>query len=89
MRTLAVTQNITVDGSIEMLGDWFSPQGQDDVDNSDLLEKLHRQSSEGDGLVLAARRSKTSAATGRSTATTPRASPTPSTGCRSTSSPQR
>jgi hypothetical protein len=23
MRTLAVTQNITVDGSIEMLGDWF------------------------------------------------------------------
>jgi hypothetical protein len=28
LRTLAITQNITVDGSIEMLGDWFDPQGQ-------------------------------------------------------------
>ena len=28
VRTLAITQNITVDGSIEMLGDWFDPQGQ-------------------------------------------------------------
>lgn len=52
MRTLAITQNITVDGSIEMLGDWFSPQGQADVDNSDLLEELHRQSRQGDALVL-------------------------------------
>jgi hypothetical protein len=26
LRTLAVTQNITVDGSIEMLGDWFDPK---------------------------------------------------------------
>jgi organic hydroperoxide reductase OsmC/OhrA len=33
MRTLAVTQNITLDGSIEMLGDWFDPQaGADDTD---------------------------------------------------------
>lgn len=52
MRTLAITQNITVDGSIEILGDWFSPQSQADVDNSDLLEELHRQSSEGDALLL-------------------------------------
>jgi hypothetical protein len=29
LRTLAITQNITVDGSIEMLGDWFDPQGRD------------------------------------------------------------
>jgi hypothetical protein len=28
VRKLVVTQNITVDGSIEMLGDWFDPQGQ-------------------------------------------------------------
>jgi hypothetical protein len=34
VRTLAITQNITVDGSIEMLGDWFDPQGQAGVDNS-------------------------------------------------------
>ena len=25
MRIVAVTQNITVDGSIEFLGDWFDP----------------------------------------------------------------
>ena len=28
MRNLVITQNITVDGSIEMLGDWFDPQDQ-------------------------------------------------------------
>jgi len=38
LRTLAITQNITVDGSIEMMGDWFDPQSQADVDNSDLLD---------------------------------------------------
>jgi hypothetical protein len=43
LRTLAITQNITVDGSIEMLGGWFDPQGQAGMDNSDLLEELHRQ----------------------------------------------
>jgi dihydrofolate reductase len=52
MRTLAITQNITVDGSIEMLGDWFDPQGQAGVDNSDLLEELHRQDREADGLLV-------------------------------------
>lgn len=51
MRTLAITQNITVDGSIELLGDWFSPQGQDDVDDSDLLEELRRQDSRADALL--------------------------------------
>jgi dihydrofolate reductase len=51
MRTLAITQNITVDGSIEMLGDWFDPQGQADVDSSDLLEELHRQDSRADGFL--------------------------------------
>ena len=52
MRTLAITQNVTVDGSIEMLGDWFDPQGQAGVDNSDLLDELHRQSSTADGLLV-------------------------------------
>ncbi len=55
MRTLAITQNVTVDGSIEMLGDWFDPQGQADVDNADLLAELHRQDGEADGF-LAGRR---------------------------------
>ena len=31
MRTLAVTQNITADGSIEMITDWFYPQGRGDM----------------------------------------------------------
>jgi dihydrofolate reductase len=52
LRALALTQNVTVDGSIEMLGDWFDPQGQAGVDNSDLLEELHRQSSTADGLLV-------------------------------------
>ncbi len=55
MRTLAVTENTTVDGSIEMLGDWFDPQGQGEVDNSDLMEELHRQDSQADGLLLGRR----------------------------------
>jgi dihydrofolate reductase len=53
MRTLAVTQNVTVDGSIEMVGDWFDPQGQADVDNSDLL--LHRQDSKAGGFLVGRR----------------------------------
>src|SRR3712207_1709560 len=55
MRTLAITQNVTVDGAIEMLGDWFDPQGPSDVDNSDLLEELHRQDSEADGFLVGRR----------------------------------
>jgi dihydrofolate reductase len=49
MRALVITQNITVDGSIEMLGDWFDPQGQ--ADQTDLLEELHRQDSRSDAFV--------------------------------------
>jgi dihydrofolate reductase len=52
LRTLAITQNITVDGSIEMLGDWFDPQGQGGADTSDLLEELHRQDSTADGFLV-------------------------------------
>jgi dihydrofolate reductase len=52
VRTLAVTENTTVDGSIEMLGDWFDPQGQGEVDNADLMEELHRQDSQSDALLL-------------------------------------
>ena len=55
MRTLAVTQNITVDGSIELLGDWFDPQGQSDRDDSDLLDEIHRQDSRADGLLVGRR----------------------------------
>ena len=51
LRTLAITQNVTVDGSIEMLGDWFDPQSQAGADSSDLLEELHRQESTADAFL--------------------------------------
>ena len=52
MRTLAITQNVTLDGAIEMLGDWFDPQNQASADNSDLMEELHRQDHAADGFLL-------------------------------------
>ena len=52
MRTLAITQNITLDGAIEMLGDWFDPQAQGEAD--DLLEETHRQDAEADAFLLRA-----------------------------------
>jgi len=50
MRTLVVTQNMTLDGSIEMLGQWFDPQGRGDM--SDLQAELHRQDEHSDALLL-------------------------------------
>jgi dihydrofolate reductase len=48
MRKLVITQNITLDGSSEMLDDWFDPQLQDE----DLLEESHRQDSQADALLV-------------------------------------
>jgi dihydrofolate reductase len=48
MRTLVITQNATLDGSIEMLDDWFDPAMQDDQ----LLAESHRQDAESDALLL-------------------------------------
>jgi len=50
VRKLVITQNITVDGSIEMLDDWFDPRGQ--VDNIDLLEEIHRQDALSDAFLV-------------------------------------
>jgi dihydrofolate reductase len=35
-----------------MLGDWFDPQGQAGVDNSDLLAEMHRQDRAADALLV-------------------------------------
>lgn len=48
MRSLIITQNITLDGSIEMLQDWFDPQSQDD----ELTAELTRQDATTDALLL-------------------------------------
>lgn len=49
MRKLVITQNMTLDGSIELLGDWFNPQGQ--ADQSDLIEEIHRQDEQSDAFL--------------------------------------
>lgn len=48
MRTLAITQNITVDGAVEMLDDWFDPAAQDE----EHLAKLRSQDESCDALLL-------------------------------------
>jgi dihydrofolate reductase len=48
MRKLVITENMTLDGSVEMLDDWFDPQLKDD----DLLGESHRQDAEADALLL-------------------------------------
>ena len=55
MRTLAITENITVDGSIEMLEDWFDPKTQGADGNADLLEEQQRQGKEADAMLLGRR----------------------------------
>jgi len=55
MRRLLITQNATLDGSVEMLDDWFDPSGQDGVDNSDLIAEVRRQDSTADALVTGRR----------------------------------
>lgn len=51
MRTLAITQNITLDGRVEMLGDWFDPTDQ----TPDLLAEVHRQDAACDAVLLGRR----------------------------------
>ncbi len=48
MRTLVITQNVTLDGSIEMLGDWFDPQ----ANTADMLAETQRQTETADALLL-------------------------------------
>jgi dihydrofolate reductase len=48
MRKLVITENMTLDGSVEMLDDWFGPQLKD----NDLLEESHRQDAKADALLL-------------------------------------
>jgi dihydrofolate reductase len=49
---IVVTENITLDGVIDMEGGWFDPSGSSDVDESDIQEELRRMMSGEDGLLL-------------------------------------
>jgi dihydrofolate reductase len=51
VRKLVITQNMTLDGSVEMLDEWFDPQFQDEA----LLEESHRQDAQADALLLGRR----------------------------------
>ncbi len=50
MRTLAITQNITLDGAVEMLGDWFDPQTQ--MDDPRMEAETRRQDDACDAVLL-------------------------------------
>ena len=88
MRTLAITQNITVDGSIEMLGDWFEPQGEAGVDNSDCSMSFTARTAPQMRSSPDGRPSRICAGTGPSCPMTPRELPTISTECGSMSFPR-
>ncbi|MEJ5913038.1 dihydrofolate reductase family protein [Pseudokineococcus sp. 1T1Z-3] len=55
MRTLAITQNITLDGCVEMLGDWFDPGASGDAGSSDVLAHVHRADQRADALLVGRR----------------------------------
>jgi dihydrofolate reductase len=51
MSTLAITQNVTADGAVEMLGDWFDPTAED----RQVTEAMNRFTERGDALLLGRR----------------------------------
>ena len=53
MRRLLVTENITADGRIEMLDDWFNPSPDRDV--GDWLDAMERLGASSDAVVLGRR----------------------------------
>src|ERR1700759_1505358 len=55
MRTLAIPQNASLDGSIELLDDWFDPQARGLDDLADLQEEVQRQSAASDAFLTGRR----------------------------------
>lgn len=53
MRTLAITQNITLDGAVEMLDDWFDDQAG--TDDPDFMAENRRQDEAADALLVGRR----------------------------------
>ena len=48
-----MTQNITLDGSIEMIDDWFNPETHTSPEEmSDWLEEVRRQDANTDAMLL-------------------------------------
>ena len=55
MRTLVVTQNITVDGVIDAAGDWFAPSGAEDAADVAELRRAEEQHREAADALLVGR----------------------------------
>lgn len=51
MRTLVVTENITLDGVIDAEGGWFLPSGDTHIDESDMIEALQEQAAASDAFL--------------------------------------
>jgi dihydrofolate reductase len=51
MRDLIVTENMSVDGVIDLSGGWFDPQTQSDSDHSDLMAVLTEQGQAADAFL--------------------------------------
>jgi dihydrofolate reductase len=52
MRQLIITENITIDGVIDAAEGWFAPGGEDDTDQSDVLDALREQREAADALLV-------------------------------------
>jgi dihydrofolate reductase len=52
MRKLVVTENITLDGVIDASEGWFSPAGDDEVDQSDIIAALREQQENADAVLF-------------------------------------
>lgn len=52
MRDLIVTENITLDGVIDATEGWFNAANDPSVDQSDLIETLHKHTEAADGLLM-------------------------------------
>jgi dihydrofolate reductase len=51
MRTLVVTENITLDGVIDSAGGWFLPSGETHIDESDVVAALQEQVAASDAFL--------------------------------------
>jgi dihydrofolate reductase len=52
MRELIITENITIDGVIDAAGGWFAPGGDNEIDQSDVLDALREQREAADALLV-------------------------------------
>ncbi len=52
MRRLVVTENITLDGVIDASTGWFAPAGDDDTDQSDVIEAIAEHRAAADAFLV-------------------------------------